>query len=89
MEAEFKKAADEVQRLKKKPNNNDLLTLYGLYKQATEGDCNTKKPGMMDITGQAKWNAWNAHKGKMSKEDAMKAYVEVVEKFKGKYGFDA
>ena len=41
MEAEFRKAADEVQRLQKKPNNSDLLTLYGLYKQATEGDCNT------------------------------------------------
>ena len=41
MEAEFRKAADEVQRLNKKPNNSDLLTLYGLYKQSTEGDCNT------------------------------------------------
>jgi len=89
MEAEFKKAAEEVQHLSKKPNNSDLLTLYGLYKQATEGDCNTKKPGMMDMTGLAKWNAWNAHKGKKTKEEAMKAYVEVVEKFKGKYGYSA
>ena len=44
---------------------------------------------MMDMTGLAKWNAWNAHKGKKSKEDAMKEYIAVVEKFKGKYGFAA
>ena len=23
------------------------------------GPCNTKKPGLFDIVGQAKWNAWN------------------------------
>ena len=27
--------------------------------QASEGKCNTKKPGVFDFVGQAKWNAWN------------------------------
>lgn len=43
MEAEFKKAAEEVQKLKTRPSNNDLLALYGLYKQGSEGDNNTCK----------------------------------------------
>ncbi|XP_009471817.1 PREDICTED: acyl-CoA-binding protein [Nipponia nippon] len=43
------------------------------------------RPGMLDFKGKAKWDAWNALKG-MSKEDAMKAYIEKVEELKGKYG---
>lgn len=43
MEAEFKQAAEEVQKLKTRPSNNDLLALYGLYKQGSEGDNNTGK----------------------------------------------
>lgn len=31
------------------------LELYGLFKQATEGDIHTKKPGVFDFTGRAKW----------------------------------
>ncbi|KAL7005120.1 acyl-CoA-binding protein (ACBP)/diazepam binding inhibitor (DBI)/endozepine (EP) [Cystobasidiomycetes sp. EMM_F5] len=42
--------------------------------RATIGDVNTPKPGMMDFTGKAKWNAWNAKKG-MSQEDAQTEYA--------------
>lgn len=44
---------------------------------------------MMDMKGLAKWNAWNSHKGKMTKEEAMTAYISTVEKFKEKYGYSA
>lgn len=27
--------------------------------QASIGNCNTKKPGMMDFLGRTKWDAWN------------------------------
>lgn len=40
---EFEKAAKEVNELKNKPSNDELLKLYGLYKQATVGDVNTGK----------------------------------------------
>lgn len=40
---------------------------------------------MMDFSGKAKWDAWNALKGK-STADAEKEYVDVVETLKGKYG---
>lgn len=38
---QFEKAAEDVKNLKSTPSDNDLLELYGLYKQATVGDCNT------------------------------------------------
>ncbi|CAH8560970.1 Acyl-CoA-binding domain-containing protein 7, variant 2 [Schistosoma haematobium] len=38
---EFNSHAEKVKKLKTKPNDNDLLELYGLYKQATVGDNNT------------------------------------------------
>lgn len=85
---EFEKAAKEVNELKNKPSNDELLKLYGLYKQATVGDVNTGKspqdiyiyiwnldladmygyierPGAFDFKGKAKWDAWNALKGKL------------------------
>ncbi|XP_078480490.1 acyl-CoA-binding protein-like [Lampetra planeri] len=62
-----------------------MTTLYGLYKQATVGDVNLDRPGILDFTGRGKWDAWKAKKG-LSKEEAMAAYVDVVEKLKAKYG---
>mmetsp|Transcript_26711 Transcript_26711/g.39306 ORF Transcript_26711/g.39306 Transcript_26711/m.39306 type:complete len:88 (+) Transcript_26711:439-702(+) len=55
--------------------------LYGWFKQVNVGDCNVDKPGMLDFTGKAKWEAWNALKG-TSKEDAMKAYVDAINEWK-------
>ena len=51
MSAEFNKAADEVKALTKKPTDQELLDLYALFKQATVGDVNTARPGMMDFKG--------------------------------------
>nr|XP_014341079.1 PREDICTED: acyl-CoA-binding protein isoform X2 [Latimeria chalumnae] len=62
-----------------------MLDIYSLYKQATVGDINTARPGMLDFAGKAKWDAWEARQG-MSKEAAMKAYIQKVEELKGKYG---
>jgi acyl-CoA-binding protein len=55
------------------------LDLYGLFKQATAGDASGARPGMLDMKGRAKWDAWNKHKG-MSAEQAMEAYVAYVDK---------
>ena len=59
--------------------NEDLLTLYGLYKQATVGDNTTSRPGFMDFTGKAKWDAWTKHKG-LSTDTAMMQYIKHVKK---------
>ena len=82
--AEFEKAAEDIRKLTKRPENEELLQLYGLFKQATVGDCNTDRPGMFDPKGRAKWDKWNDRKG-MSREDAEAAYIETVQSVVAKY----
>ncbi|XP_030066261.1 acyl-CoA-binding protein [Microcaecilia unicolor] len=84
-QATFEKAAEEAKHLKSKPTDEELLELYSLFKQATVGDINTERPGMLDFKGKAKWDAWEKCKG-MAKEAAMTAYVKKVEELKAKYG---
>uniref|UniRef100_A0A672ZYQ3 Acyl-CoA-binding protein n=1 Tax=Sphaeramia orbicularis TaxID=375764 RepID=A0A672ZYQ3_9TELE len=85
IKAKFDAAAAEVKQLKAKPTDEEMLKVYSLFKQATVGDVNTARPGMLDFTGKAKWDAWEKQKGK-SKDDAMNEYVSLVEELKQKYG---
>ena len=39
----FNAAAEEVKNLSKRPADDEMLKIYGLYKQATVGDCNTRQ----------------------------------------------
>lgn len=79
----FEKAAKESKELASKPDNETLLNLYALYKQATEGDVNTDPPSnAFDFVNKAKHSAWSDLKGK-TKEGAMQEYVALVEKLKG------
>eukprot|EP00755_Sulcionema_specki_P033073 Sspe_Gene.20313::Locus_7447_Transcript_2_2_Confidence_0.750_Length_1875::g.20313::m.20313 len=71
-----------VQARGTKAGDDDKLVLYGLYKQAKEGDCNQPKPGMLDFVGKAKHSAWMKHKGK-SAEQAKEEYVAHVERLTG------
>ncbi|GME81698.1 unnamed protein product [Ambrosiozyma monospora] len=82
--AEFTEKANAVQNLTKKPTDDELLKLYGLYKQATVGDVNTTKPGVFDFKGKYKWEAWEALKGK-SQADAEKEYIAFVNELLAKY----
>jgi len=78
-QAQFDKAVEIVQSLPKdgpiKPNQEDQLYFYSYYKQATIGDVNTQRPGLLDFVGKAKWDAWKKVEG-TSKEEAQKKYVE-------------
>nr|ACO51674.1 Acyl-CoA-binding protein [Aquarana catesbeiana] len=82
---DFDKAAEEVKKLKQTPSDEDMLKVYSLYKQATVGDVNTARPGMLDFKGKAKWDAWETKKG-ISREDARSQYIKLVEELKVKYG---
>ncbi|XP_077968493.1 acyl-CoA-binding protein-like [Styela clava] len=82
--ADFDKAAEDVKKITQRPSDEEMLKTYSLYKQATIGDCNTTRPGMLDFTGKAKWDAWDGRKG-TSKEDAQKAYVAHVKELIAKY----
>ena len=59
--------------------NDVLLEFYALFKQATVGNATGDRPGMLDIKGRAKYDAWAKQKG-MSKDAAMQAYIDLVGK---------
>lgn len=73
----FAAAAADVKTLQKRPQNDQLLELYALYKQASEGDASGSRPGMFDLAGRAKYDSW-ARKQGTSADVAMKAYVDYV-----------
>jgi acyl-CoA-binding protein len=78
----FTAAADASKTLPARPDNDTLLQMYALYKQATVGDVEGKRPGFTDPVGKAKYDAWDKIKG-MSAEDAKAAYVDLVEGLAG------
>ena len=80
--AKFEDAQARVKKLPKTPSNDDLLELYALYKQSTAGDVTGSRPGMLDLKGRAKFDAWTKKKG-TSKDDAMQKYVAFVDKLAG------
>lgn len=81
LKSRFEQAVADSKTLPEKPDNMTLLKLYALYKQATSGDADGKRPGFGDMVGRAKWDAWNARKGE-SPEAAMQAYIDELESLK-------
>ena len=79
LKKQFDAAAGAVTKAKKDPGNDLKLRLYAHYKQATEGDVTGDKPGFTDFVNRAKYEAWSKLKG-MGAEDAMKAYIKLVER---------
>jgi diazepam-binding inhibitor (GABA receptor modulating acyl-CoA-binding protein) len=75
--AAFEQAQKDIKTLSKRPSNEDMLALYSLFKQATSGDVSGTRPGMMDMVGRAKYDAWAKIKG-ISKETALNQYVTKV-----------
>ncbi len=82
LKAQFEAAAAAVQKLPKRPDDQTLLKLYALYKQATVGDVSGARPGLGDFAGRFKYDAWAKLKGK-TKDVAMQEYVDLVAKLKG------
>ncbi len=74
---EFDNAVVQSKELTKRPSNEDLLKLYSLFKQATEGDIAGERPGGFDFKGAAKYDAWEAIK-ETSAESAMEQYIDLV-----------
>ncbi|KFR08016.1 hypothetical protein N306_15120, partial [Opisthocomus hoazin] len=74
---DFEKAQEQLKLLRKDPGNETKLKLYALFKQATEGPCNSPKPSMLDFVKKAKWDAWNSL-GNLSQDNARQKYTELV-----------
>ncbi len=79
LKKQFDEAVNFVQNSKSdfEPSNELKLKMYALYKQATEGDVKGKRPGMLNVVGRAKYDAWAKLKG-MSSEKAMQTYIETL-----------
>ena len=85
MDAKFTEAAERVKSLKKRPSDSELLELYGLFKQATSGDVSGDKPGLFDLKGRKKFEAWGKLKG-TAQATAATTYVALVERLAQKQG---
>ena len=78
LNAAFEAAVKNSTSISERPDNATLLKLYALYKQATEGDNEAKKPSFTDMVGRAKWDAWEKLKD-TSADDAKQQYIDLSE----------
>jgi diazepam-binding inhibitor (GABA receptor modulator, acyl-CoA-binding protein) len=81
LNATFEAAVAASKQLPEKPDNMTLLQIYALYKQATAGDVEGKRPGFTDMVGRAKFDAWAEKKG-TSSDAAKQAYIDLIEGLK-------
>lgn len=80
----FEEAVEKVKTLPKKPSDDEMLKLYGLYKQATVGNNNVHRPSFWDLVGKAKWDSWDSFKD-YSIEKSKEEYIKYVEYLTIKY----
>jgi acyl-CoA-binding protein len=85
LQAKFAAAAQDVKNLSKRPDDADMLRLYALFKQGSEGDVSGERPGALSFVDRAKYDAWAKLKG-TDKPKAMEQYVKLVERLKKTYG---
>ena len=77
LQEKFAQAQVDVNGLPSRPDNDTMLKLYALFKQATKGDVSGERPGGFDFVGSAKYDAWSEVKG-TSTNDAMQKYIDLV-----------
>ena len=78
LQSRFEAAVAASKTLNERPDNGTLLKLYALFKQASVGDVDGKRPGFTDLVGRAKYDAWAALKG-CGRDDAMTQYIALVD----------
>ncbi|XP_056290048.1 enoyl-CoA delta isomerase 2-like [Pseudoliparis swirei] len=74
---QFERAKSRLSSLKEDPGNEAKLRIYALFKQATQGPCNTPKPGMLDFVNKVKWEAWRSL-GSVSQDEARQQYCDLI-----------
>ncbi|KAM9333442.1 enoyl-CoA delta isomerase 2 isoform 1-T1 [Pholidichthys leucotaenia] len=74
---QFEQAKTRLSTLKKDPGNEVKLKIYALFKQATQGPCNSPKPSMLDFVNKAKWDAWRSL-GSITQEEARQQYCDLI-----------
>ena len=82
LKQQFEQAAEDIQGVAERPDNETLLELYALYKQGSVGDVEGDKPGFFDFVGVSKYEAWEKLAG-TSQQEAMQRYVDLVKRLTG------
>lgn len=78
---QFTQAQSDSKNLPERPDNMTLLKIYALFKQASNGDASGERPGLTDMIGRAKWDAWHALAG-TTKEAAQQQYIDLINSLK-------
>jgi acyl-CoA-binding protein len=81
---QFNQAVARSKELTRRPSNEELLQLYALYKQSTDGDVSGERPGGFDFKAIAKYDAWATLKGK-PREQAMQEYIDLMKRLEASY----
>jgi len=83
---DFNDAVEKVKRLASRPDDGELLILYGYYKQSVFGDNKASQPSIFSVKERSKWGAWENNK-MMSRKQARQNYIVFVDTLVVKYGF--
>ena len=78
LKTRFEQTVASSKELPARPDNQTLLKIYALYKQATVGDNDEPKPGFSDLVARAKWDAWHRLDG-LSADEAMQGYIDLID----------
>lgn len=78
---QFMQAQLDSKNLPERPDNLTLLKIYALFKQGSNGDASGERPGMTDMIGRAKWDAWNNLAG-TTREAAQQQYIDLINNLK-------
>ncbi|MDR0214328.1 MAG: acyl-CoA-binding protein [Comamonas sp.] len=81
LNAKFEETVKNSTSLGERPDNATLLKIYALYKQATEGDNEAKKPSFTDMVARAKWDAWTKLEG-TTPDEAKQLYIDLISSLK-------
>ncbi|XP_060805626.1 acyl-CoA-binding domain-containing protein 6 [Amyelois transitella] len=84
LDVTFNKAADHLRKITNKLDNNQLLELYGLFKQGTEGKCNVPKPGWLEGRARRKWEAWRSL-GDLPSREAKEKYIALIQQLDSEF----
>ena len=77
LQEQFDQSVQLIKTKTSHTSNEDLLILYGLYKQIIQGNCTTPQPWAVQLEQRTRWDAWFSHSG-MNKNEAMQKYIEKV-----------
>lgn len=83
LDRQFQEAQAQSKQLSQRPDDQTLLKIYALFKQASVGDVQGERPGFFDFVGGAKYDAWAEQQGK-DQAQAKQEYVDLINGLKSR-----